>query len=212
MKALRSYSLIVLLTALMIGEVCCAAPGSQQREGALSGNSTVTGGSASPHPESASAKDYTAPDNSFALKIPGGWKLQREEKDGAYITVIRPGQYGAVNLAIMTIKATGSSSAPAELKSHLLVESSKPFFQGWIDGLKEQTRVEGTGDIYPTRFAGFDALRMDVTYYRNDGDDPRRGYSLYLRGDTTIFFISATGSQSRFKELEEIIATIHLEP
>jgi hypothetical protein len=128
------------------------------------------------------------------------------------MTVIRPEQYLAANLSIMTIKGGAEKTASAELKSHRLVEGSKPYFQGWINGLKEQARVEGTGNIYPVRFANFEALRMDVTYYKGDANDPRQGYSVFLFGDKTTFFISLTGSQSRFKELEAIISTIRVEP
>lgn len=128
------------------------------------------------------------------------------------MTVIRPEHYRAANLSIMTVKGAPAKADSAELQSHMLVEGSKPFFQGWLNGLKEQARVEGTGDIYPTRWGNFNALRMDVTYYRGDADDPRQGYCIFLNGDKTIFFISVTGSRSRFKELEEVISTIRIEP
>lgn len=95
------------------------------------------------------------------------------------MTVIRHDQYRAANLSIMTTDGNLPGTISAERGSHLRVEGSKPFFQGWINGLKEQARVEGTGNIYPTQFAGFDALRMDVTYYRDDADDPRQGYSAF---------------------------------
>ncbi|MGA9993896.1 MAG: hypothetical protein WBP93_00715 [Pyrinomonadaceae bacterium] len=159
-----------------------------------------------------SSTDYSAPDYAFAIKIPGGWKLEREETDGAFMTVIRPDPSRAANLSIMTINVALTKTPSAELKSHILIETSKPFFQGWINGLKEEARVEGTGNIYPTRFANFDALRMDVTYYRDDADDLRQGYSLFLIGDKTTFFISLTASKPQFKELEKIISTIRLEP
>ena len=192
MKANGVYSLCILLFAVTLGESCGA--GGASNRGNLS------------------SKDYSDPDHAFAIKIPDGWKVEREEKDEAYLTVIRPNQYRAANLSIMTIKAAPAKTDTAELKSHMLVESSKPFFQGWINGLREQARVEGTGNIYPTRFGDFDALRMDVTYYREDADDPRQGYSVFLIGSKTTFFISLTGSQARFKELEEIISTIRMEP
>ena len=128
------------------------------------------------------------------------------------MTLIRPEQSRPANISIMTINNGLRQNASAEWKSNMLVEISKPFFQGWINALKEQARVEGTGNIYPTQFADFDALRTDVTYYRNDADDPRQGSSIFLIGAKTTFFISVTGSKSEFKELEQIISTIRLEP
>jgi hypothetical protein len=203
MRAKRFYSLLFLTLALMLGEACAT---SRPHTG------PDAGGDAQANPGILGPRDYSAPDNTFTVKIPGGWKLQREEKDGAFLTVILPAQTRPANLSIVTINSSFERTDSAERKSHILVEVSKPFFQGWINGLKEQARVEGTGNIYPTRFADFEALRMDVTYYRDDADDPRQGYSLFLIGDKTTFFIYLTGSKPQFKELEQIISTIRLEP
>ncbi|MCA1565914.1 MAG: hypothetical protein LC803_09805 [Acidobacteria bacterium] len=214
MSANRFYRLFLLLFAVIHGGACGTGSARLQRESTASNNPRNVGGQVPSNSGSASSssKDYNSPDNAFALKIPSGWKLDREEADGAYMTVIRPAQSRAANLSIMTVTGGAAKTASAELNSRMLVEGSKPFFQGWISGLKEQARVEGTGDIYPTRFADLDALRMDVTYYRDDAEDPRQGYSVFLIGDKTTFFISLTGSQSRFRELEEIISTIRIEP
>ena len=210
MRANRFYSLyFFLLFAVVLGEACGAI---RHRESTASDNSPDVGVEAQENPGSASPRDYIAPDNAFAIKVPGGWKLERDEKDGAFMTSIRPARDHAADLSIMTINGSLTKPASAELKPHMLVEASKPFFQGWMNGLKEQARVEGTGQVYPTQFADFDALRMDVTYYRDDPDDPRRGYCVFLLGNKTTFFISLTGSKSRFKELEKIISTIRLEP
>ena len=53
---------------------------------------------------------------------------------------------------------------------------------------------------------------MDITYYRGDADDPRLGRGIYLLGDKTTFFVSMTASHPRFRELEEIVATLRIEP
>jgi hypothetical protein len=212
MSANRFPSLCFLLFAVMLGEACSAGGASNNRDMASPNISLDAGDNAPGNRGGVSPKDYSDPDNTFAIKMPSGWIVEREEKDGAYLTVIRPAQYRAANLSIMTIKGAPTKTDAAELKSHMLVESSKPIFQGWINALKEQARVEGTGRIYPTQFNKLDALRMDVTYYREDGDDPRQGYGIFLVGDKTAFFISLTGSQSRFKELEEIISTLRIEP
>jgi hypothetical protein len=211
MKANGVYCLCLLLFAAALGEAC-GAGGASNREDISSTSLLNAGDNAPGNRGNHSAKDYSDPDHAFALKIPDGWKVEREEKDEAYLTVISHNQYRAANLSIMTIKAAPAKTDSDELKSHMLVESGKPFFQGWINGLREQARVEGTGAIYPTRFGDFDALRMDVTYYRDDADDPRQGYSVFLIGSKTTFFISLTGSRARFRELEEIISTIRLEP
>jgi len=208
MKANRSNSLLLLLFVVILRGGGCAGG---LRSSTSSNNPPHERVSAPVNSAAVSSRDYRAPDNTFAIKIPDGWRLERDEKDEAVMTVIRSDQYRAANLSIMTINGALPKTA-AELRSHMLVEGSKPFFQGWIDGLKDQARVEGTGNIYPTRFASFDALRMDITYYRNDADDPREGYSVFLTGDRTTVFISLTGSRSRIRELEKIISTMRIEP
>lgn len=212
MRADRFCSLFLLLFAVMLGEACGARHAGNDMGSTSSNNLLAAGGNAPGDRGSVSSKDYNDPDNAFAIKIPGGWRVERNEEDGAYMTVIRPDQSRAANLSIMTINGAPTKTDPAELKSHTLAEASKPFFQGWINGLREQARVEGTGNVYPTQFVNFDALRMDVTYYKGDADDPRQGYTVFLFTDKTTFFISLTGSQSRFKELEEIISTLRIEP
>ena len=156
-----------------------------------------------------SSRIYSAPDHAFTIKVPRDWKLQRDEIDDGYMTVI---QDHAANISILIPNSRLPEFDTAEKKSYLLVESSKPYFEGWLDGLEKQARIEGRGKIYKTLFSGLEALRTDITYYRNDADDPRLGYSVFLFGDEKIFFICVTGSRSRFKELERIISTIRIEP
>jgi len=157
----------------------------------------------------ASSRIYSAPDNAFTIKLPSDWNVKRDQTDLGYLTVI---QHRAANITILTANNSLPEFDTAEQKSHLLVESGKPFFEGWIGSLEKQARIEGTGKIYPTRFVGLEALRTDVIYYRGDADDPRLGYSVFLFGDKTSFFISVTGSRARFKNLESIISTIRIEP
>lgn len=209
MSAIKSHSLFFLLLVVAPAGACGDV---RNRESAPSDSSPgavvqTTGGRAG-----GSVQDYTDPDDAFTIKIPGGWKVEREENDGAYMTIIRHEQYRAANLSIMTIKAAPPKNTPVDLQPHMLSESSKPFFQGWINGLSEQARIEGTGEVYPTVFDNVSAVRMDVTYYRGDADDPREGYSIFLNGDKTTFFISLTASRSRLRELEEMISTLRVEP
>jgi hypothetical protein len=199
MRANRSHGLFALLLAATLAGACGADGDQASRL------------PASP-PGGVGSRDYKDPDGAFAVKVPGGWKVEREDKDGAYLTVIRHEQYRAANLSILTIPGASAKNAPADLQPHVLADSSRPFFQGWIGGLKEQARVEGTGDVYPTQFKNFRAMRLDVTYYRGDADDPRSGYAIFFYGDKTSYFISLTGSRSGFKELEEIISTLRIEP
>jgi hypothetical protein len=160
----------------------------------------------------AGSRDYTDPDRAFSIKVPDGWKVEREEKDGAYMTVLRSDEYRAANLSILTANVAPAKTASADLQDYTLTEAGKPFFQGWVDGLKEQAHVEGLGEVYGTRVDNFAALRLDITYYRGDGDDPRKGYGLFLYGRRTTFFISLTGSRLGFAELEKIISTLNIEP
>jgi hypothetical protein len=166
---------------------------------------------------SAGRKDYADPDGAFSIKIPDGWKVEREEASGAHMTgaqmtVVTSEEYRAANLSIMTFKDAPPKTDPADLQDYMLTEGSEPFFRNWVDGLKEQARVEGKGNVYRTRVDNVDALRMDITYYRGDADDPRKGYALFLIGPKTTFFISLTGNRQGFEELEKIISTLDIEP
>jgi hypothetical protein len=98
------------------------------------------------------------------------------------------------------------------LRSYKLADSSRPYFQGWIEALSGQARAEGTGDVRPMQFNNSSAMGMDVTYYRGDADDPRRGRAVYLFGDSKTFFISLTAGSALFGELEEIVSTMRIEP
>jgi len=163
-------------------------------------------------PAGAGSKLYTDPDDAFAVSVPADWLVEREEQDGAHMTVIRPAQQSAANLSIMTIKGAPPEMDSEEMRSSMLSHSSEVVFRGWLEGLKEQARVEGSGDVIPTRLDNVSALRTDVTYYRGDADDPRRGRAIYLIGDNTTFFVSLTASSRLFSELEEIVSTLRIEP
>lgn len=211
MNAKGLYSVCVLLLASTLGGACRARNTGYRREVVANGNSNATV-HAPDNRGSVSSKLYTDPDNAFTIRIPDDWGVERDEKDGAYMTVIRPEQSRGANLSIMTIKAVRETTDSAELKSYMLVESSKPFFQAWVNGLREQARVEVTRDVHTMRFNNSDALGLNLNYYREDADDPHRGYCVFLIGDKTTFFIASTASRTRFKELEEIVSTIRIEP
>jgi hypothetical protein len=206
-NALRG--LIPLLLAVTLAAACGAG---MSHPGVPSDDATGAGATGTANSGVVNSKLYTDPDDSFAVDIPAGWQVERSEHDGAYMTVIRPDQRRADNVSIMTIKAAAAATDPAELKSFMLTESSKPFFENWLDGLREQARVEGTGEVEPVRFDNLSALRMDVTYYRGDADDPRRGRCVFLLGSRTTFFICLTASSSRFKALEDVTSTLQVEP
>lgn len=209
MRANKSRSLFFLLLAVTLAGACGA---NRAWEGVGANSSQGAAGNAKGNRAGGSQTAYSDPDGAFAIKIPSGWKVEREEKDGTYMTVIVHEQYRAANLSIMTVKGAPPKTAPADVQSRMLTEGSEPFFEGWMNGLREQARVEGTGDVYPTLFDNLRALRTDVTYYRGDKDDPRQAYSVLLSGDKTTLFISVTSSRSRFDELEGIVSTMRIEP
>jgi hypothetical protein len=212
MRAGKLYGLF-LLTAVTLGQSCGAGGGGNNRENiSLESDSLKAPGGAPGNRGSSGLKDYTDPDRAFSIKIPDGWKVKREENDGSYMTVFSSDEYRAANLSIMTINGAPAKTDSADLQQYRLTEAGKPFFQGWIDGLKEQARVEGMGDVYRTRVDTFDALRLDIIYYRGDKDDPRKGYGLFLIGNKTTFFISLTGNLPGFGELGKIISTLDIEP
>lgn len=208
----RMLYLLFLLTVVTLGQSCGAAERANHSEGVSPGRDSAKPGGEATGNRSAGSKDYADPDGAFSVKLPPSWEVKREENDGSYMTVFTSGEYRAANLSIMTVNAAPAETNPADLQDHMLVEASQPFFQGWINGLKEQARVEGLGNVYRTRVDGVDAVRLDVTYYRGDGDDPRQGYALFLIGKKTTFFISLTGARPGFGELEKIISTLDIEP
>jgi hypothetical protein len=208
-RAYKFPLLFLLLFALTLAAACKPSRG---QGGAANTGRPDTASNAAGRRAETEPKDYLDTDGDFSIKVPDGWAVEREEKDGAYMTVIRPTRQRPANISILTIKAARARTDPAELQSRTLVESSQPFFRGWFDGLAEQARVEDRSDVYPTRFANLNALRLDVTYYRDDADDPRRGYAVYLIGDRTTCFITLTAGRSQLKELEEILSTIRIEP
>jgi hypothetical protein len=157
-------------------------------------------------------KHYRAPDGTFAIKIPDDWKLERNAQDDAWITLIDSNKYSAAKLVIMTAGIPPMADDPPDLKSLKLSGLAEPFFKGWVGAINEQARVEGTGNIYKTRFRNADALRMDVSYYRGDKDDPRTGYGLFLFGKKSLFFITLTGNKVGVSKLESIASTLEIEP
>jgi hypothetical protein len=219
MRAGKLYSLL-LLAAVTLGQSCRAGGGTDPGEGVpQQRDSSQAGGKAPGDPGCAGLKKYDDPGGAFSVKMPCGWKAAREELkaarkelDGANMTVITSDEYRAANLSILTKNEARGQPRSADLQEFALTEASRPFFQGWINGLKEQARVEGLGEVYRTRFANLDARRLDITYYRGDGDDPRKGYGLFLIGRETIFFISLTAARPVFGELEKIISTLEIEP
>lgn len=212
MRAGRLYRLF-LLAAATLGLSCGAGQGASPGGGVSPGrDSSKAGGKAPGDLGDAGSKKYADPGGAFSVKIPHGWKAAREEHDGAYMTVFTSGEYRAANLSIMTINGAPDQPDSTDLQEFTLTQASQPFFQGWINGLKEQARVEGLGEVYRTRVANLDARRLDITYYRGDGDDPRKGYALFLIGRKTTFFISLTGTRPGFGELEKIISTLEIEP
>lgn len=158
-----------------------------------------------------SARNYRDPAGAFTIKLRSGWEAKRERADDSWNTVISSDKYVG-KLAILTIRAAPESGTSDELRSRMLVGASKPFFDGWLASLKEQARVERASRVYKTSVAGVDALRMDVTYYRGDGNDPRTGYAVYCFGDKNTFFISLTGNETGVAALERILSTIEIEP
>jgi hypothetical protein len=203
---------LFLLTVVPLGHSCGAAQRANHSEGISPGGDSAKTGGETPVSRAAALKDYAAPDGAFSVKLPHGWEVKREEDGESYMTVFTSGEYRAANLSILTGDTGLIKTAPTDLQDYTLTDASQGPFQGWLDGLKEQARVESSGKVYRTRVDGIDALRLDVTYYRGDGDDPRKGYALFLIGQKKTFFISLTGARPGFAELEKIISTLDIEP
>ncbi len=156
-------------------------------------------------------RTYRDPAGAFTIKLRDGWEATRERADDSWNTIISSDRHVG-KLAILTIQAAPQAGASDELRSRMLVGSSQPFFEGWLNGLKGQARVEKKSIVYRTTVGGLDALRMDVTYYRGDSNAPRIGYAAYLLGRKNTFFISLTGSETGVAALERILSTIEIEP
>lgn len=209
---------VFLLTAVTLAQACDAGARDDNGEVVTPEKSpSKTGVTAQGDRGSAVRKDYADPGGAFSIEIPGGWKVERQEArgahmNGAHMTVVTSEEYCAANLSIMTLKDAPAKTDSADLQDYTLTEGSKLFFRSWVDGLKEQARVEGAGKVYRTRVDNVNALRMDITYYRGDADDPHKGYGLFLIGSKTTFFISLIGNRQGFEELEKVISTLNVEP
>ena len=165
-----------------------------------------TGGSA----VAQSARVYTDPDGAFRLKLPSGWKAERESEEGGSKTSISSDRYNG-KLLILAARVPKDAKRSARLKRDLLTGMSAPYFEGWVNALKEQARVEA-GKIYSTTMGGLDALRRDVTYYRGDSSDPRKGYAIFTLGEGTVIFLGLTGNAEGYAILDRIISGIEVEP
>jgi hypothetical protein len=158
-----------------------------------------------------STRTYRDPAGAFTLQLRNGWEAKREKADDSWNTIISSDKHVG-KLALLTIRAAPPAGTSDELKSRMLVGSSQPFFEGWLNGLKEQARVERASRVYKTTIGGRDALKMDITYYRGDRNDPRTGYAAYLFGRKNTFFISLTGSATGVSALERVLSTFEIEP
>lgn len=166
---------------------------------------------------------HKSPDGSFAINIPEGWKLDRQQKVGswltlissseeAWLTIINSENHKAAELKIYVFKQQPMGNVPADIKDRFLLGLAEPFFNGWLAGLKEQARVERASKAYRTKIDGSDAIRMDVGYYRGDGHDPRSGYVATVLGEHTGFYISLVGDEAGVRALERIMLSFKIEP
>lgn len=153
---------------------------------------------------------YTDPDGAFRLKLPSGWKAEREKEEGGSKTLISSDRYNG-KLLILAASIPSDPKRSASLKEYMLTNMSAPYFEGWVNGLKEQARVE-TGKVYSTTMGGLNARRRDVTYYRGDGNDPRKGYAIFTLGEGTVIFLGLTGTNEGYAILDSIISGIVIEP
>jgi hypothetical protein len=155
---------------------------------------------------------YTAPDRAFSISIPSDWKVERENRETGWMTMISNDSQPPARLVILTNGFNPPNRDFAELRAKILADISAPHFQGWIEALKENSRVSDVSKPYSVRVSGIDARRLDLTYRRGDRYDPRKGYAIFLFGKKTSFFVTLTGSGSAFDELEKVFASWQVEP
>lgn len=166
---------------------------------------------------------YRDPEGAFSMDLPEGWKAERNKIEEQWVTLISSDQqawatsissdnYNAARLVIFSLKETSTDAYPADLKAMILAGTGKPLFEGWVNALKEQARVEQVRDVYKTRFADKEAFRQELTYYRGDQYDPRKGYATFLLGSHIALFITLTGNDEGVGALEKILSSLQVEP
>ena len=166
---------------------------------------------------------YKDPDGAFSISIREGWKVERNKHEEqwvallsidkhAWATLISSDKHNAARLLILSFKQPPMNSYPDELKARMLAGIGEPIFKGWIGSLREQTQVKQVNKVYKTMLAAKDAFRQDVTYYRGDQYDPRKGYGIFLMGNHTALFITLTGNDEGVKALESMLSSLQVEP
>ena len=130
---------------------------------------------------------FVGPGRLFSVRLPAGWSARTEPSPEGPITWLT-GESAVVS--VMAARVPGAPPDP-RLRDRLLVDLSQPYFQGWLGALRRVGRVQAR-PVTRTRLFGHPALRLDVTYLRNDARGPRTGYALFTLGDNTPYFITAS--------------------
>lgn len=158
---------------------------------------------------SATAGLYRDPGGAFTIEVPTGWEVQRNRESAGWITMISSDQFVA-KVAILANPITPLDEYPNELQETMMREIAQPHFTGWVKALKSQSRVELARKVYKTMFLGSDALRMDVQYFREDKNDPRRAYALFFFKGNKAFFVTPSGSPIGFPKADKIVSTMRI--
>jgi hypothetical protein len=139
-----------------------------------------TGAAAQPAP-----RPFVGPDRLFTLAIPLGWAVQTSPTPEGPITWLASGR---ANVTVMAWRLPRTrAAAPVET---LLEGLAQPYLDGWLRALRDKGPVRAR-PVTHTRFLGYPALRLDVTYWKHDADDPRTGYALFALGGGASYFVTA---------------------
>jgi hypothetical protein len=149
---------------------------------------------------------FTGPERLYSVQLPAGWRTRVDPSPEGPIATLTNGT-AYVNVLAGRVDLT--RTAPA-LRSAMLEEGSKGYFQGWIASLRDVARVQ-TRPMVRTRAFGYPALRLDVTYRRGDAHDPRTGYALWVQGDRASYFIVATAPSAAFAAASRVVAALRLD-
>jgi len=149
---------------------------------------------------------FTGPERLYTVRLPAGWRSRVDPSPEGPIATLTDGT-AYVNVLAGRVDLTRTTPA---LRSAMLEEGSKGYFQGWLASLRDVARVRAR-PVVRTRAFGYPALRLDVTYLRGDARDPRTGYALWVQGDRASYFIVATAPAAAFAPADRLVAALRLD-
>jgi hypothetical protein len=147
---------------------------------------------------------YVAPDKAFSFPLPAGAKIERKAQDAATWVTDAVSSDDKLRVTVLQVELKLDGASP-ELLKQMLEESSRPYFQGWLEPIKTSAKeVKGDMRVRPIKVDGVDALELSIIYLRGDANDPRTGKAVYIVTPERTIFIGSTvraGGEAQFERV-----------